>query len=517
MAPPNRSQGAGHRGGSQGFTNALVGYLEGLEVTQGAGAGEPFRVLHWQRRFLRAAFTGPGDAALSVARANGKSTFVAGLGCAFVDGPLRQSRAEVLVVASSFLQARVVFDHAVAFLGERLADRETWRVWDTQNAARILHRPSGASLQVIAADPRRMHGRAPVLVLADEPAQWEPAKGDRALAALRTGLGKVPGSRLIALGTRPQAPDHWFARMLDGDRAVVYAARPDDPPFHRRTWKRANPSLDIMPALEERLRVEAEEARRDAGALASFRALRLNQGVSDTVEAVLIEAGIWRAHIGEAVAVGPYVLGLDLGTTEAMTAAAGYWPDTGRLDALAVFGDDPDPKARGLRDGVGRLYMDCERRGELLTSPGRVSDLRTLLDEVWTRWGAPAAIVCDRWREGELRDALAALRFPRAALVVRGMGYKDGGEDVRGFRRAVLAGEVMPRDNLLLTAAMSEARTISDPAGNAKLAKKSEGGRRTAARDDAAAAAVLAVALAWRKRRTGERVDGGRIRTALVR
>ena len=498
MAPVNLGLGGGHRGGIPG---AIETYLGGLRITQGAGAGELFEVLHWQRRFLRVAFSGAGDAALSVARANGKSTFVAAIGVAAIDGPLRQRRAEVLVVASSFLQARVVFDHSREFLGKKLDDREVWRVWDTSQVARILHRPSGASLQVIAADPRRMHGRAPVLVLADEPSQWEPTKSERALAALRTGLGKIRGSRLIALGTRPDSPDHWFQRMLSGDRAVVYAARPDDPPFHRRTWKRANPSLDIMPALEERLRVEGAEARRDPVALASFQALRLNLGVSDTVESVLIEAGIWKLHTGNAAAVGPYVLGVDLGTTISMSAAAGYWPETGRLDALAVYGDNPDLKARGLRDGVGRLYTDCARRGELLTSPGRVSDPRTLLDAVYERWGAPAAFVCDRWREGDLRDALADLRFPLAALVIRGMGYKDGAEDVRGFRKAVMSGEVTPRENLLLASAMSEARTISDPAGNAKLSKKTEGGRRKAARDDAAAAAVLAVGLGWRRRR----------------
>ena len=46
---------------------------------------------------------------------------------------------------------------------------------------------------------------------------------------------------------------------------------------------------------------------------------------------------------------------------------------------------------------------------------------------------------------------------------------------------------------------MSEARTVSDPAGNAKLSKGSQGGRRLRARDDAAAAAILAVAAGVRQ------------------
>ena len=56
-----------------------------------------------------------------------------------------------------------------------------------------------------------------------------------------------------------------------------------------------------------------------------------------------------------------------------------------------------------------------------------------------------------------------------------------------------------PVKSLLLTAAMGEARVLTDPAGNSKLAKGSEGGRRMRAKDDAAAAAILAVALGVRR------------------
>ena len=215
-----------------------------------------------------------------------------------------------------------------------------------------------------------MHGLAPVLVLADEPAQWGGSTSEASLAALRTGLGKIPDSRLIALGTRPDDEGHWFARMLAGERSLTFAARPDDPPFQRRTWKRANPSLDLMPDLEARLREEAKVASRDPVALASFEALRLNMGTSDTVEAHLLQSGTWKAAEGEAAAVGDYVLGLDLGSTEAMSAAAGFWVDTGRLDGVACFGSDPGPKERGLRDGCGSLYVKMEARGELVLSPG---------------------------------------------------------------------------------------------------------------------------------------------------
>ena len=59
-------------------------------------------------------------------------------------------------------------------------------------------------------------------------------------------------------------------------------------------------------------------------------------------------------------------------------------------------------------------------------------------------------------------------------------------------------GKVTPVKSLLLTSAISEARTVADTAGNAKLAKGAEGGRRLRARDDAAAAAILVVGMSAR-------------------
>ena len=130
----------------------------------------------------------------------------------------------------------------------------------------------------------------------------------------------------------------------------------------------------------------------------------------------------------------------------------------------------------GLADGVGGLYREMADRGELIQAGRRVSDVGALLREALRRWGRPLAVVCDRWRVAELRQSLEAVRFPLADLVERGQGFKDGGADVREFRAALLAREVRPESSLLLTAAMSEARTSSDPAGSHKLAKRGQGG-----------------------------------------
>ena len=184
--------------------------------------------------------------------------------------------------------------------------------------------------------------------------------------------------------------------------------------------------------------------------------------------------------------------GVDLGTSAAQSAVAAFWPESGALQCLAAFPESPSLADRGLRDGCGSLYVECARRGELLTLAGRSVDIPALLAAALDRFGWPARVVADRWREAELRDALDKAAVPRAAVEVRGMGFQDGGEDVRAFRRACAEGRVRPAPSLLLRFAMAEARTISAPAGNAKISKGSQGGRRLRALDDAAAA-VLAV------------------------
>ena len=425
---------------------------------------------------------------------------MSGIAAATLDGPLAVPRCETVIVASSFEQARIAFEHVVAFMGDRLGDKARWKVWDTAQQARIECKRTGARVRCLGSDPRRAHGLAPVLVLADEPAQWPPSTGERMVAALQTAAGKQPHSRFVALGTRPADEGHWFAKALAGgaDYAQEHSAAPDDPKFQKRTWAKANPSLAHMPDLLAAIQTEAGHARRDPALLAAFDALRLNLGTEDTEIAVLLNAGLWRGIEGEAARAGPCVYGIDLGTTAAQSAVAAHWPETGALECLAAFPGEPSLAERGLRDGVGALYSECARRGELIQTGGAAVDVSTLLGAALDRFGRPGLIVADRWREGELRDALDAAGVPRAVLELRGMGFKDGAEDVRAFRRACAEGRVTPAASLLLRSAMAEARTMSDPAGNAKLAKGSQGGRRSRARDDAAAAAILAVSAGYR-------------------
>lgn len=481
----------------------LPGWAATLPVPSGDGAGKPWKVEPWQRR-LFSAVVRPGVQVIAAtcARGNGKTAVAALIARAFLPGgPLFASGVEVAVVSATHAQARLVVEDLEAW-------REPgWLVANSHQMARV--KAGGALVRCIAARPQSLHGLRPVLVIADEIAQWQQA--DRMYAALRTGLGKRPGSRLLAIGTRPEAGSgHVFDKLLRGgaDVSLVYAATAEDEKAGRlgwrRTWRKANPSLDVLPSLEEAIRAEWREARGDDQAMARFKALRLNMGTPDTAESLLIDLAAWQRCEVDALppAEGGYALGIDLGSGAAMSAGAAWWPQTGRLEALAVFGGIPDLRERGRADQVGGLYARMAERGELLVQPGRrVPDVGEFLRACLRRWGPPSCIVADRWREQELRDALEAAGVPQCPFAPRGMGFRDSGQDVRAMRRAVLAGKVSAPRSLLIRNALAEARTARDPAGNEKLAKGSQAGRRQRARDDVAAAVILAVAEGSRRYR----------------
>ena len=499
---------------NEGAVSAVVAFpyienwLSRLQISQGPRAGERFQLMPWQRKFIRRAFSpGVQRAALTCGRANGKSGLVAAIATLYLTGPLAVPRGEVVVLASSFGQARdAIGEQVLWFLGGADALREAgWRVEDNSNRFRITT-PSGARLSVMAADSRRAHGRPGIVAaMLDEPAQWEPGVAEKLLAAITTSAGKQKDFRILALGTRASSPEHWFSRWLDGGADFIqrHEASESDPPFQRRTWKKANPSLDAFPHLERAIRAEAVKAKVDSGELAAFRALRLNLGVEEVGRRQnLLDAGVWESCEVDVLppAEGPCVWGIDMGSGHAMSALACSHPSSFRLEVMAAFPSDPGLSARGSADHVGSLYEKMHQRGELIVTPGRVVVVSDLLRAALARFGPPDLVVADRWREGELRDGLDQAGVPASAFSSRGMGFKDGAEDVRGFRRACIDGRVKSSKSLMIRAALSEAVTVSDPAGNAKLAKSSEGGRRQAAKDDAAAACILAIAAGERGR-----------------
>ncbi|MFI0843523.1 terminase large subunit domain-containing protein [Mesorhizobium sp. IMUNJ 23232] len=441
-------------------------------------------------------------ACLSIGRGNAKTALAAGLGLGSVTGEWdRQPKREVLLAARNRDQAKTAFNFLVGFIESLPRSKRAKFIIRRGSRLEVEYSGNGGGLaRCIAADGRSVLGGAPTLAILDERAAWERDKGDALENAVLSGLGKRGGKALIISTSAPDDANT-FSRWLDAPPPGTYVQE-HRPPFGRpaddaESLLLANPgAAEGIGASLEWLQAQARRAiARGGSALSSFRNLNRNERVSTEDRSVLITVDEWLSAEVSPDALPPRegecILGVDLGGSRSMSAAAFYWPATGRLEAVGTFPGKPDLADRGAADGVGSRYLDMKERGELsvlgenTVPPGPwLASVVNLIDA-----SSISCIVGDRFRHAEFSEAMVKANLGRVPFIYRGFGWKDGSEDIERFRRAVFDGQVKSRPSLLLRSAFADAITLIDPAGNHKLAKA-----RSLGRIDAAAAALLAVA-----------------------
>jgi phage terminase large subunit-like protein len=482
---------------------AALRFLSRLTVPEGRKAGKPLRLAGFQKDFVRGAFApGTAVALLSIGRGNAKTALSAGLALGHLMGEIAdQPKREIIFAARNRDQAKTAFGFLVGFI-EGLPDdqREQFTIRRGSRLEVETEANGGGLARVIPADGRSILGGAPTLAILDERAAWEREKGDNLENAILSGLGKRDGRALIISTSAPD-DTNTFSRWMDEPPpgAYVQEHRPPAglPADDLESLLIANPGArEGIGATPEWLVAQARRAiARGGSALSSFRNLNRNERVSSDDRSVLITVDEWMGAELAPDALprrdGPVILGVDLGGSRSMSAAALYWPHTGRLEAMAAFPTQPGLADRGAADGVSGRYLEMAERGELATMGDTTVPVGRWLADVVARLEgqAPAAIVGDRFRHAEFLEAIRGAGLERVPCVWRGMGWRDGSEDVERFRRSLFEGRVRCVPSLLLRSAFADAITLVDPSNNHKLAKA-----RSTGRIDAAAATVLAVA-----------------------
>ena len=480
----------------------VIEFLQSLKIPEGPKAGEPLRLAEYQRAFIRGAMAeGVMVGLLSIGRGNAKTALAAGIALGSLMGVWDdQPRREILMAARNRDQAKTAFGFMVGFIGGLSeAEQELFTIRRGSRLEIEYNANGGGLARCIAADGRSILGGAPTLAILDERAAWERDKGDELENAILSGLGKRDGKALIISTSAPD-DSNTFSRWMDEPPPGTYVQE-HRPPFglpadDPDSLLIANPgaSEGIGASLEWLVAQARRAIARGGSALSSFRNLNRNERVSTENRSVVLTVDEWMSAEVDPEAMpersGPCILGVDLGGSRSMSAAAFYWPETGRLEALGTFPATPGLADRGASDGVGGRYVEMQERGELSVMGANTVPAGMWLAEIVRRLDGitPACICGDRFRHAEFSEALgkANLRVP---FIWRGFGWKDGSEDIERFRRAVFDGQVKVVPSLLLRSAFADAVTLIDPAGNHKLAKA-----RSLGRIDAAAAAILAVA-----------------------
>lgn len=495
---------------------AAIQFLESLKIPEGPKAGDPIQLAPFQKQFVEGALAEDTQVAvLSIGRGNAKTALSAGIALGALLGAWDdQPRRHILIAARTREQGKIAFDFAEAFCASLPVEIRKELTFRKNPRLEIEYNGDGGHhlLKVIAADGKSALGTAPNLVLMDERGHWPLEQGNDLEGALLSSLGKR-GGRALIISTSAADDAHPFSQWLDNPQPGTYVQEhrpsPGLPADDRESLLIANPGAvagigSSIEWLEHQAKVSIA---RGGSSLSTFRLYNRNERVSGETRDLLLTVDEWLlCEVSELPErAGQVVIGLDLGGSASMSAAAFYWPDTGRLECLGAFPSQPSLADRGAKDGVSRRYVEMQERGELsVIGDATVPVAPWLTDLMEHVAGQPIAAICaDRYKQAELGEAIqrAGIRSP---IVWRGQGFRDGGEDCERFRRACFEGKVKSLASLLLRSAFADAVTLRDPANNMKLAKA-----RSTGRIDAAAATVLAVA-------EGARIMGRPVRQARV-
>ena len=489
-------------------TQEIFEWMETLKISEGPLTGQNLLLMPFQRRFLRGFLRREvKNALLTIARGNTKTSLSGALGACALAGPLARKHGEILLTAASLKQSGKAFKHVLWFLEPWIrGNSREWRIVDNSHEKMISNRDNGATLIALGSDPDKAHSYAPALVIGDEPAKWQRSDSTEMFIALTTSLGKIAEGKVLFIGTRPEDDiDHFVNDLMRGGPGIyaqIHAAdlKVDDE-FSMRAIRKANPTWDFFPVLREEVLLEREQAREGGRALARYRALRLNAGTREVDEdEVLVSAENWAACVVPVLPVraGPVFIGLDMGTSSSMTAAALYWPDSGRLETFGAFPAEPSLKVRGQDDGAGDAYVTMKARGEIMVFPGRVTPVPAFLRRIAASVAGQevVSLTSDRHRKPEVLQAMAEASLPWE-IDWRGVGAGDDGiADIHGFQAEVLESRVKHRLSLAMETSLRNAIVRRDNRNGNPYVDKS----RMRGRIDMAQAAVHAVGRGRRHR-----------------
>ena len=133
-------------------------WIARLPITQGEGAGHPVHILDWQREFLKRLLSADtSEIGISVARGNGKTTFLALISAAYLIGPLRRPRGHIYFIASTTAQALIALDHLIECL--QLRDHtHRFRSSFSSHLCGVKDVMTGSQVRVLSSRPKSAHG-----------------------------------------------------------------------------------------------------------------------------------------------------------------------------------------------------------------------------------------------------------------------------------------------------------------------------------------------------------------------
>lgn len=380
-----------------------------------------FRKPDGHRRFTSALF--------AVARKNAKSTLAAAI-LLYCQCCENEEGAQVISAATTFPQASIIFGVAKRMV-EKTADlREAYGL--EVFAKSIARWETGASFKPIHAKASTQDGLNPSHVGLDE---IHAHKTPDLLNVLTSAAGARSNPLFLYTTTEgytnpgPWAEIRQFAKQLlegvfgetaDHFLAVFFAVDDADKDFDERTWRKANPLIDVNPHLIAAIRKEAVEAKAMPSKLAEFQIKRLNRPASAANGWVLLPK--WKACDGavdlDALRDVPCWAGLDLASTGDLTSLRLVWKVDGKV---LTWGRRWVPASaveqRTVRGTVP--YAGWIASGYMEQTEGEVTDyavIEAAVLDARERFNLQA-VAFDRWNATEMVGRLLDAEVPMIEFV----------------------------------------------------------------------------------------------------
>ena len=473
----------------KGAADFAVAFIESLCHTKGTWAGKPFELIDWQERIIsdlfgilkKNGYRQFNTAYVEIPKKQGKSELAAAVALLLCCGD-GEERAEVYGCAADRQQAGIVFDVAADMV--RMCPALNKRVKILASQKRMVFQPTNSFYQVLSAEAYSKHGFNIHGVVFDE-LHTQP---DRKLFDVMTkGSGDArmqplyflittagTDTQSICYETHQKALDILEGRKIDHTfYPVIYGVREDEDWTSPEVWKKANPSLGITVGIDK-VQAACDSAKQNPGEENSFRQLRLNQWVKQSVRWMPMHK--WDAcafPVSEDELEGRVCYGgLDLSSTMDITAFVLVFPPMDESDKYAVLPyfwipeDNVDLRVR--RDHVP--YDVWQRQGKLETTEGIVVHygyIEKFIERLGERFNI-REIAFDRWGAVQMVQNLEGMGF---TVVPFGQGFASMSPPTKELMKLVLEERIAHGGHPVLRWNMDNIFIRTDPAGNIKADK----------------------------------------------
>lgn len=472
------------------YADHAVSFIECLTHTKGTWSGKPFELIDWQEQIIRDLFgivktdgyRQFNTAYIEIPKKMGKSELAAAvallLTCA--DG---EERAEVYGCAADRQQASIVFDVAADMVS--MCPALAKRVQIQKSLKRLIYKPTGSFYQVLSAEAYSKHGFNIHGVVFDE-LHIQPNR--KLFDVMTKGSGDARTQPLFFLITtagndtksicweiHQKAKDVLEGRKIDDTfYPVIYGADEKDDWTDQKVWKKANPSLGITVSLDK-VKAACESAKQNPGEENSFRQLRLNQWVKQSVRWMPMDK--WdkcNYQVNPELISGRVCYGgLDLSSTSDITAFVLVFPPEDENDKYVIMPffwlPEETLSLRVKRDHVP--YDVWQRQSFIQTTEGNVVHygfIESFIEELGKKYNI-REIAYDRWGAVQMVQNLEGLGF---TVVPFGQGYKDMSPPTKELMRLTLDEQIAHGGHPVLRWMMDNIYIRTDPAGNIKPDKE---------------------------------------------